>query len=102
MSLQKDLTRLVEKPPPEKKLGVAATPKTIPPKTGLAPVTLPGGNGNIASPLRETDYLDRTFWDQRFMFSTDGVFSFAWKPIKVVKFLDANDSPVVMEYKEPV
>lgn len=102
MSLADDVKKLASKPPAEVRLQDAATPPSIRQQTGLAPVARPGGNGNIASPLIETDYADREFHSPQTMTSTDGVFTFAWNPIKTTKFLDANGNPVVIEYKEPV
>lgn len=102
MSIRDDIARLADRPPAEKRLDPAGTPKTIPARTGLEPVIPPSTGGGIASPLTETVYSDRTFWPEQTITSSDGVFTVAWAPIRVVKFLDALDNPVVMEYKEPV
>lgn len=102
MSVANDIKKLGAAPPADVALAPAATPPTIPGQTGLAPVIRPSSGGSISSPLTETDYLDRTFYDPQTITSTDGVFTFVWKPIRVVKFLDGADNPLVMEYKEPV
>lgn len=102
MSLADDVKKLAGKPPAEVRLQDAGTPPSIRQKTGLSPVARPSGSGNIASPLIETAYADREFYTAHTMTSTDGVFTFAWNPIKTTKFLDANGNPVVIEYKEPV
>lgn len=102
MTVAKDIARLNTKAPPEVKLPPAATPRTKPGLKGLAPVIRPSSGGSISSPLKETVYTDRTFWPAKNVTSTDGVFTVSWKPIRVVKFLDAASNPVVMEYKEPV
>lgn len=72
----------------------------IPSRSGTA---VPGGgtSGAIASPLTETDYADRTFWTTQNMTSTDGLFTLKIKPIKSVKFNDANLNEVVMNYQAP-
>lgn len=102
MTIAKDVARLSGKAPAEKKLPPAETPPTKPSLKGLSPVIRPSSGGSISSPLKETLYTDRTFWPVKTVTSTDGVFTVSWKPIRVVKFIDSADNPVVMEYKEPV
>lgn len=57
--------------------------------------------GNIASPLTETAYADRTWHSDVTINSSDGIFTLVIKPIKKVFFKDANSADVVMEYKSP-
>ena len=73
----------------------------IPARSGTA---LPpsASTAGIASPLTETDYADRTFYTERNLQSTDGIFTLKVKPVHTITFNDANGSVVVMDYKEPV
>jgi len=64
-----------------------------------APTTSSGGG--VASPLIETSYLERTYWPEKVITSTDGVFSFKVKPIKQIRQLDANDAEVIQQFAQP-
>lgn len=101
MTIAGDIHKLSPPPPADKRLGSPAVPPSIVAQRGLSPVARPTGNGNIASPLTETAYTDREFHAAQTTTSTDGVFTVAWKPIRVTKFLDANGNPVVIQYAEP-
>lgn len=61
-----------------------------------------GVGGGIASPLVENSYLERTYWSDKVITSTDGVFSFKIKPIRSITQLDANDAEVVQQFAQPV
>lgn len=74
----------------------------IPDRVGKAsPKSPAGGGGGIASPLTETLYSARIFWTERLYTSTDGMITIARLPVKEVSFLDANGSPVKMQYQQP-
>lgn len=60
------------------------------------------GTGSIASPLTEQAYATRTFWPEKAITSTDGIFVIKVKPIKQMSFQDANLAAVVMNFSEPV
>lgn len=75
----------------------AAAP--IPAKSGIGkPAT--GGTGSIASPLTETAYADRQFHTNKTMTSSDGVFTLVWKPIKQMKFTDANNAEEIRNFAD--
>ncbi|QEY75157.1 hypothetical protein [Pseudomonas denitrificans (nom. rej.)] len=59
------------------------------------------GTGGVASPLIEQSYLERTYWPDKVITSTDGVFSFKIKPIKQIRQLDANDAEVIQQFAQP-
>lgn len=61
-----------------------------------------GGSGGIASPLVETSYADRLFFSERTVTTTDGLFAMRIRPINSIKFKDANDADVEIQYKAPV
>lgn len=73
----------------------------IPSRTGTGKPKS-GQGGSIAGPLTETAYASRTYWTDKTIASSDGLLALKIKPIKSISFLDANDSPLVMNYKEPV
>lgn len=102
MGIKDDLNRLVEKTKQGKSLSAATAPQSIRDKTGLEPVGDPAGGTGIASPLIETAYEDRTYWDDVVVTTTDGVFTETRQPIKSVKFADDNDKQLVIQYAEPV
>lgn len=65
---------------------------------------LPGGDAatsGIASPLVETAYADRTFHGNKTITSSDGLFTLIIKPVKTIKFQDAANRDVRIEFKEP-
>ena len=67
-----------------------------------------GGSGSIASPLTESTVVigldtvpDRTYYAERTLTSTDGLFSLKVKDIKSQKFTDANDAEVILNFADP-
>ena len=64
-------------------------------------VNLQGGSpqGGIASPLTETAYGDRTWYAERTIASSDGIWSLKIKPLKSIKLTDANSAEVVINLK---
>jgi hypothetical protein len=67
-----------------------------------------GGGGAIASPLTETTVVigpntvpERTYYAERTLTSTDGLFTFKVKDIKSQKFTDANDAEVILNFADP-
>ena len=76
----------------------------IPSRSGASPRLTSGSGtsgGGIASPLVENAYAERTFHGDKTILSTDGLYAIKIKPVKTVRFLDANGAAVVMEYKAP-
>ena len=71
----------------------------IPARTGVG---LPEASGGIASPLVETDYLKREYYEMpQMVTSSDGLFVIEQQAIKRVYMLDANGAEVVLEFAEP-
>lgn len=60
-----------------------------------------GSGGGIASPLDETAYADRTWHAEKIISSTDGLFSLRIKPVASIKFKDAAQADVVIQFKAP-
>ena len=79
--------------------------KPIPAQTGIGkpPAATSGATagGGIASPLTETSYADRQYHDEVTWQTTDGLFVVVVKPIKKLKFTDANGAAVEMILKQP-
>lgn len=78
-----------------------ATPVSgIPARSGSG---RPGGGstGSIASPLTEETFSTRTYWADQVISSTDGLFVIKIKPVKQMKFQDAQLAPVVFNFSEP-
>lgn len=66
------------------------------------------GGGSIASPLTESTVVigvntvpERTYYAERTLTSTDGLFTFKVKDIKSQKFTDANDAEVILNFADP-
>ncbi|MDF3931402.1 hypothetical protein [Pseudomonas citronellolis] len=59
-------------------------------------------SGGIASPLTESSFLDREYWADKVITSTDGLFSFKIKPIKSIHQVDANNAEVIQQFAQPV
>ena len=85
-----------------KKLPAAKAAPDIPDRSGAsAPIATPGrSGGGIASPLTETAYADRTWWDSRVTATPDGLFTLAWTPLKSIKMQDAGSEEVVLNFKD--
>lgn len=98
MSLKDSVNRLEQRPPADKRLPAAVTPAAKRATTGLAVANSAG----IASPLTETAYADRAYFNAQTLTSTDGIFTIEWEPIKTMSFTDANGNAAMLEFKEPV
>lgn len=63
-----------------------------------------GGDNNstsaIASPLTETGYLMRTFYAERSIRSSDGLWAMKIKPVKSIQFTDARQDPVQINFAD--
>jgi hypothetical protein len=68
---------------------------------GLATVTnKKSSSSGIASPL--TEQADkRTTYPERYITSTDGLFTLAWSPVLQATYTDANGAEVVVNYADP-
>lgn len=86
----------------DKKLPADKNPDPIPSRTGTPKANSPSSSGAIASPLTETAYVDRQFYTTMSLPTTDGILWARVRPVKMIKFEDANESIVVMNYKAPV
>lgn len=77
-------------------------PPAIPPRVGQAlPRAGGSSSGAIASPISEYDVAQRTYWAERAITSTDGIFVMMIKPIKKIVMKDANEAGVVFNYGDP-
>jgi hypothetical protein len=110
MSIQDDVVKLAKTGAKRIVLADINTRPAILEKVGVG---RPGtntstGGGSIASPLTETTVTigvdtvpERTYYAERTLISTDGLFSFKVKDIKSQKFTDANDAEVVLNFADP-
>lgn len=111
MSIQDDVVRLAKSGAKRIVLADIKTRPAILERIGVGKLgTNAGtsGGGAIASPLTETTILigpntvpERTYYAERTLTSTDGLFSFKVKDIKSQKFTDANDAEVVLNFADP-
>lgn len=84
------------------KLPAAKPVAAIPARSGVGmPPSGGSGGGSIAGPLTETSYAARTWWPDRSLESSDGIFSLKIKPIKTVTMQDGNAATLVMSYAQP-
>lgn len=67
---------------------------------GGAPAS--SGGGGIASPLTETSFSDRTYYDNKYIFSGDFLMGLEIRAVKEIVMKDANQASVVLTFKEPV
>lgn len=96
--LQSDLQRLAAKAPARAALGNASELAAIGAQTGLA--NNAESTSGIASPLVETSYGDRTWHAEQDLASSDGLLVIKIKHLNEIRFLDANNREVVMQYKD--
>lgn len=85
----------------EKSLTPKKSPDEIPSRTAAPSGKTTNGKG-IASPLTETAYSERLWHPEKTSVSTDGIWVVRMKPIKQMRFTDANDNVAVFDFKEPV
>ena len=95
-----DLNRLVRPTTTKKQLAELAKRGALPAKAGSSVYTAPAavGGGGIASPLTETDYSKREYWDSGLL-SSDGLFSMP--AIKKLVLTDAAGAEAVINLAEP-
>lgn len=76
----------------------------LPPKRGRSDYTAKAAatGGGIASPLTETDYAAREYHPARMLTSSDGLFVWAFEPIKKIVMNDANAAEVEQIFAVPV
>lgn len=71
-------------------------------KSSAVPKSADGGeSGGISTPLTETAFADRTYYNPKTSTSTDGIWVVRMRPIKSIKFLDKKENPLTIEFKEP-
>lgn len=85
----------------DKRLPASKSMPAISARSGASGPLGADGAVGIASPLVETDFAARTYHAERNILSTDGLFVLKIKPVKSIAFEDANQSPVVLEFKGP-
>jgi hypothetical protein len=54
--------------------------------------------GGLASPLRE---VGRTSYADTLIYSSDGILSFVYRPLKQGKYKDANNLDIIINYMDP-
>ncbi len=99
-----DLERLKRQTPKLKgSLDAPAVREELPAGTGrgyASAASKSGGGGGIAFPLTEqTD--GRAYYADRYLYSTDGLFTIAWAPIKTATFKDNSGSQGQVNYIDP-
>lgn len=101
--LTNDLNRLVRPPTQKKQLADLAKRGALPAQTGksvIDPKAAAGtGGGGIASPLSETDYSKREYWEDAIV-SSDGLFKIP--AIKKLVLTDADGVQAVVNLAKPV
>lgn len=65
------------------------------------PPTSTGTGGGIASPVTETSYAAREFYDSKYITSPDGIFVLEIEPVKKITMLDADGGDFVQVFAEP-
>lgn len=96
-----DLNRVVTHPPkPPERLAPVGSPGTLPGRGTGKPSTAGTGTG-IASPLTEPDYTLREHHPDVVLTSSDGVFTLEVQPLAAIELVDANGTPVRIEYAAP-
>lgn len=96
--LKGDLTRIAETPDTAKPLSTATPAKPIRAATALGGVS--GSGDGIASPLVETDYTLREWYEPVVVTSSDGLFTFEIKRIKSLRMDDASGRTVDFRYQD--
>lgn len=94
-----DLNRLIRKPPADKRLATASTPTPIRSKAGLERVIVAGVGGSIASPLTEASVAARTYHENVYVTTSDGLF--AWPAVKSITLTDGGGSEVIINFANP-
>jgi hypothetical protein len=61
---------------------------------------MPAIDQKIPSPLTETAFADRTFFDYVNTQSADGMFTICHRPLKAIKFKDALDNVAWFYFKD--
>lgn len=61
-----------------------------------------GGGKGINSPITETAYSDRQWFDEKTINTTDGIFAVRVRALKKLVMTDAKNNSVVMDFKEQV
>jgi hypothetical protein len=100
--LTNDLNRLVRPLSQKKQLPELPKRGPLPAQTGTSTYTAPaavGGGGGIASPLSETDYTKREYWENSII-SSDGLFSIP--AIKKLVLTDADGVQAIINLAKPV
>lgn len=60
-----------------------------------------GGGAGAIGDYTETSYADRQYYATRQLVTTDGVFMFQSKPIKLIKMTDKDSKVVTLGFKAP-
>lgn len=101
--LKSDLNSLQVQDRTQRTLSAIEAKGARPATTGRGTFTKPSstGTGGIASPLTETSFAARTYYDEVTITSSDGLLIMKVKPIRQVTSKDANGAEVVQIYAQP-
>lgn len=99
--VKENLRALVKKTDVGVKLRSLKNPLGINSTTGVGR-RKPKGESGIASPITEPDYSAREFHPERVYYSSDGLFTIHYKPIKKIVMEDEGGNPAEFIYDEPV
>lgn len=91
------IQRLAKTAPEKDPLAPSSVPDPILRKTGLG--KSPKGTG-ISSPLTETKYSDREYYATFTLTSTDGLFVMELKRVKKMKFNDADNRFLEIDFAD--
>lgn len=107
MTIQDDILKLAKSGAKRVVLADINNRPSIAAKTGVGKPST-GSGGSIASPLTETtatvsghEVPVRTYYTERTINSTDGLFTLKVKDVKQINFKDANDAEVVFNFADP-
>lgn len=85
----------------DKTLPAVKDATAIPDRSGSSGLVKSGEGTGIANPLVETDYAERVFHPEKTLQSTDGILVIKIKPVSQIKFKDAANQPLTIEFKAP-
>lgn len=85
----------------DRSLPPAAAPTLVTQRVGRPSSKSATGGAGIAGPLIESNYPARTWWPDRTLLSTDGLFAWTYKPLKSVTMVDGKNNEFIMQFAEP-
>jgi hypothetical protein len=95
-----DVNQIVKAKPTPKSLSQVVYPAPIGQAMGAGQDPVAATTAGIASPLTETKYADRLFYNSFNVASSDGLFVFSVSRLKQLKMLDAKGKTVVLKFQD--